>query len=403
MSRPGPEAATRVCLLTPSGRGAVAVVAVAGRDAVAAVDQHFRAASGHRLAAQSLGRIAYGRWGVAAGEDLLVCRRAPEEIEIHCHGGSQSAMQILEDLRRIGCAEVPWEAWHSQKSLCAFATEARTALTSAPTLRTATILLDQYHGAFRNALTEILTQLQAECITEATNHLEQLLERAALGLHLTRPWVVAIGGLPNVGKSSLMNALVGYRRAIVFDQPGTTRDVVAVTTAVDGWPIELCDTAGLHKGREWFETAGIALARGQLKTADQVLWVLDATEVAQSAPRTVWQLARAQAESVAAQLARARTLIVVNKMDLVEGFSLLESQAIATSTLSGLGIEGLLDLIARRLVPQAPPSRAGLPISGEQVETLRSALRACREANRAKAVEVVQGSLESARPPSLQR
>ena len=55
-----------------------------------------------------------------------------------------------------------------------------------------------------------------------------------------------IAGPPNVGKSSLLNALLGYRRAIVFDQPGTTRDVVTSTTAIDGWPVELSDTAGLR-------------------------------------------------------------------------------------------------------------------------------------------------------------
>ena len=67
------------------------------------------------------------------------------------------------------------------------------------------------------------------------------------GLHLTRPWNVVLAGRPNVGKSSLINALLGYTRSIVFDQPGTTRDVVTAATAIDGWPIELSDTAGLRE------------------------------------------------------------------------------------------------------------------------------------------------------------
>ena len=69
-----------------------------------------------------------------------------------------------------------------------------------------------------------------------------------------------LAGRPNVGKSSLTNALLGYTRSIVFDQPGTTRDVVTATTAIDGWPIEFSDTAGLREGSEPLEAAGIERA-----------------------------------------------------------------------------------------------------------------------------------------------
>src|SRR5205823_6640829 len=81
----------------------------------------------------------------------------------------------------------------------------------------------------------------------------------------------------NVGKSSLINALAGYQRSIVAPTPGTTRDVVRVPVALDGWPVELLDTAGLRGDAPALEAAGIEQAREQAASADLCVWVLDAT------------------------------------------------------------------------------------------------------------------------------
>src|SRR6185503_7750192 len=105
----------------------------------------------------------------------------------------------------------------------------------------------------------------------------RLLALAEVGLHLTTPWRVVFAGPPNVGKSSLVNALLGYPRAIVYDQPGTTRDVLTASTAFDGWPFELRDTAGLRDGisLDSVEVEGVARARAQIATADLVVFVHD--------------------------------------------------------------------------------------------------------------------------------
>ncbi len=84
---------------------------------------------------------------------------------------------------------------------------------------------------------------------------------------------VAFVGEPNVGKSSLLNALLRFGRAIVHDQPGTTRDLVSGLTACDGWPVQLIDTAGLGETSEPIERAGVALTTEMLAEADLVLWV----------------------------------------------------------------------------------------------------------------------------------
>ena len=86
---------------------------------------------------------------------------------------------------------------------------------------------------------------------------------------------MVLAGRPNVGKSSLMNALAGHGRSIVHHAPGTTRDAVTLTTAIDGWPVELCDTAGLRPAGDALESAGIERAQERLARADLVVLVCD--------------------------------------------------------------------------------------------------------------------------------
>ncbi len=135
------------------------------------------------------------------------------------------------------------------------------ALTRATTTRTAGILLDQYHGALAAALDRVRAALQREALPEARTLLEQLARYDAVGRRLTTPWRVVIAGAPNVGKSSLVNALAGYQRSVVAPTPGTTRDVVTSRIAIDGFAIELADTAGLRSDAESLEELGIEQAR----------------------------------------------------------------------------------------------------------------------------------------------
>ena len=102
--------------------------------------------------------------------------------------------------------------------------------------------------------------------------------RGRVGLRLITGWRVVIAGRPNVGKSRLLNALAGYQRAIVHSAPGTTRDVVTVATALEGWPVELADTAGVRTTDDPIEQSGIDRALRQTETADLVLKVLDRSE-----------------------------------------------------------------------------------------------------------------------------
>ena len=385
---------TCVCVLTPSGRGAVAVVAVEGSAAVAAVDRYFQAANGRNLDKQPLGRILYGHWSDSQGEDLVVCRRADESLEIHCHGGRQSSAQIVADLVNAGCTQIDADAWLTCQQECPLTAAAHLVMSQATTLRAATILLDQYHGALQREIEAIVVDLKGadlekENAAGAIARLESLLHHAEFGKHLTEPWRVVIAGQPNVGKSSLINALVGYERAIVFDQPGTTRDVVSAATAIEGWPVELSDTAGLHETDDQIETAGISLARERLAAADLVVWVLGAEESGSCYENASMGLAREQAEAVGVRLDVTQTLVVLNKIDLADFTVDKKSPSIGTCAVEGTGIAELLSAIATRLVPNAPSPGAAIPFAPEQVEAVQASLSAARRQEFRLAIEAL--------------
>jgi tRNA modification GTPase len=353
---------TQVVVLTPPGRGAVATVRVEGPQAAARVAAHFRSASGLVLDEQPVGKILFGRWGGAAGEELVVARRGDWAWEIHGHGGAAAVAAIVQSLVADGCEKIAWRDWLRQTDADSLRAEAHLALADARTERAAAILLDQYHGALCGAVEQTLAALRAGEKEQAGRQLRDLLRREPLGRHLVAPWRVVLAGRPNVGKSSLVNALVGYRRAIVYDQPGTTRDVVTANTAIDGWPVELADTAGLRAGGEAIEAAGIARARAGLATADVIVLVFDA-----SAP---WS---AEDQQLADAWPRAPR--VHNKADLARD-SASRPDGLFTSAKTGQGIDQLVAAISQRLWPEPTPPGQPVPFAERHFAALRAALAA---------------------------
>jgi tRNA modification GTPase len=375
----GATTAGRVSVLTPAGRGAVAVVAAAGQGAIAAVDESFRAANGRSFARQERGRIVFGRWtGGDHREEVILLRGEGETLEIHCHGGAVAVERIVAALASAGCEIVPWQEWIKGKSCNEIIREAAIALAAATTRRTAAILLDQFNGALMREVAAAQQELRRGDLTSARDRLTALLASARLGRHLAHPWQVAIAGRPNVGKSSLINALVGYQRAIVFDQPGTTRDVLSADTAIDGWPVRLTDAAGIRETADPLEAEGVSRARRQLHQADLVLWVLDASTLPPGCD--VVEAAMCELAEECGEFAQdARPLIVLNKIDLLEEPPpLSNSSVVAVSALAGLEIDALLAAIAQRLVPNALRRSDAVPFTDRQCSLLESALTAIK-------------------------
>ncbi len=346
----------RVCVLTPAGRGAIAVVAVTGAGSMGAVDQFFHAASGKLFEEIPVGQIAFGRWGNASGEEVVVTRRE-HAIEIHCHGGVAASRAIVESLESHGCQVIDRRDWLAEQSDDPIAAAAHLAVGSALTERAALILLDQVNGALRRALKEVMVNLECGRAEEAKAQLFTLLDRRRLLRRLNEPARVVVTGTPNVGKSSLVNALVGYQRAIVFDTPGTTRDLVTTTTAIDGWGIELIDTAGLRRGADSVEQQGIELALDAISRADLVVHVGEASD---------WVSGKPPSNKFLSRLKGISMIEVASKVDRLDQADVrrLEKRAsdkyFLTSATERLGIEDLLVAIAANVNPSDLP--AGTPV-----------------------------------------
>jgi tRNA modification GTPase len=246
-------------------------------------------------------------------------------------------------------------------------------LSRATTLQTAAILWEQANGLFESSLRALVSSAPADVVAAAAQ-IRNWLTWAEFGLHLTQPWRVVLAGRPNVGKSSLINAILGYTRSVVFDQPGTTRDVVIAPTALDGWPIELSDTAGLRESSDPIEAAGVERARATLGAADLAIVLVDINQPASQSDRAILG-------------EHPHSLLVAHKCDLApyEGTDRWQTEESAgwlrVSSKTGEGLEALVAAISRRLVPRVPPPDALVPITERQVGLLHRGLNAANQSD----------------------
>jgi tRNA modification GTPase len=373
------------------GRAAVAVVLVAGRNATRLISDSIALKSRRPLSEVPLNRIALGNWGDLTGEEVVVCRRTSDEIEIHCHGGSAAVQAVIRRLCKCGGKQLTWQKWLQRSAGDPLRAAAQIALSNAPTARVASVLLDQYHGALTAAIHAAVAANLAGDLGRSATLLDQLLAWEAFGMHLTLPWRVVLAGQPNVGKSSLINALVGFDRSIVSATPGTTRDVVTATAAIAGWPLQLADTAGLRETEDELESAGVELATDTLRKADLVLLVQDARmngDAADEQERFV--------EAISQHLTATRIIRVLNKVDLVQvrsKSSATQSTAIYTSAVTGAGISELINKIAELLVPAVPAPGEAVPFAAEQFAAIRRARNAIDAGNPSALPRLLQSIL----------
>ena len=366
-----PSAPIRVALLTPPGRGALAVVGVAGSGALAAVATLFVPRGAAPLAERPDGAVVFGRWGdPERGEELVVVRHSAERLEVHCHGGLAASEAVLASLRAVGAVRQSWQDWLAAAGASAIEMEAQEALTRVGGPKAAQILCRQLAGALEAEVARIAGLDAAGDVAGAAAARERLRRAARVGLRLTRPWRVVVAGEVNAGKSSLVNALAGHGRSIVSAEPGTTRDVLETRIVLDGWEIDLIDTAGLRDEPEGpTEAAGIERARAAAAGADLVLLCRTGFSLSPES-RTGFSLLE-NSDRLKPVLRDA--ILVLTKCDLGPADH-LPLDAIHTSARTGLGIDTLAAAIVQRLVPEEhddPMLLTGpVPFTARHVEML---------------------------------
>jgi len=356
---------TIAAVSTPFGEGAIAVIRLSGPQALAIAQRVFRA---KRREAELTPRVQH--FGAIVDETgvldevLLTVFRAPasytgeEMVEIGCHGGILVTRRILGLLlergaRSAGPGEFTQRAFLNGKMDLTQA-EAVMDLIRAQTdlgLRAATEQLEGRLGVriceIRDALLDLLAHTEAyidfpeedidpvrgaalmERLESVQERIRLLLRTADQGRVLREGVRTVIYGAPNVGKSSLLNQLLGYERAIVSEIPGTTRDTIEEVVNLRGIPVRLVDTAGVRESEDAIERQGIARTLQHLERADLVLHVVDA-----SRPRT--------------EALDSSRLLVLNKIDLGEHPSWAGCDGVRISCMEGAdacGIEPLAGAI----------------------------------------------------------
>jgi tRNA modification GTPase len=370
---------TIAAISTPIGQGGIGIVRLSGPEAISIAEKVFRSGRKKRLVGAKTFSVIYGHVidpasGREVDEVLVTVMRSPRSytkedvVEINCHGGMVAVRAILELLLSQGArlaepGEFTKRAFLNGRIGLAEA-EAVMDLISARTGESMKLAVDQLKGGLseklrhlRESLIEVCAHAEAYIdfpeeekeirtsaqmlagIGEIKTELASLSKTFDEARFFREGLSVAIVGRPNVGKSSLLNALLEKDRAIVTEIPGTTRDTIEEYLNIRGLPVRIVDTAGIRHSTEAVEKEGIRRSLDALKAADYAIAVLDGSEPLHADDLLILE----KVDSKAA-------IIVINKSDLEQRISPEEGflkgrPRLRLSALNRQGIEELKSLI----------------------------------------------------------
>jgi tRNA modification GTPase len=339
-----------VCCLTPAGASAIAVVGLRGPTVWAKISPYFTPHTKKwSVDFSNPTSITFGKLEKnGLGDEIVLTVKgtaAEQEIELQLHGGPGVVSWCMQFAQELGCERIDWPQW--------FRDDLWKLLPQAITKKTASILLDQCQGAFTKAVASIHNRLGSVDPAILLQEVEALRSWYPLGSHLITPWKIVLAGPPNVGKSSLLNALLGFERAITSPIPGTTRDLVSATVVWQGYPLEFIDTAGMRDEADLLESAGMERTHAASTEADVVLWLVD---LSQSTQHKVSEV--------------KPTLVIGTKGDLPRLANTKVDQVVSSTT--GLGLGALLELVLKWLLPHEPGPGQGLPVTSNDLSLLDS-------------------------------
>lgn len=385
---------TIAAISTPLGEGGIGIVRLSGRDAFRIASKIFSSPKERKLTGAGTRRIIHGfiidpSTNAAIDEVLVSIMRAPntytreDTVEINCHGGLLPLRKTLELLLNNGArlaepGEFTRRAFLSGRIDLSQA-EAVIDIIRAKTEASRKIAIEQLSGSLsekitllRDSITGLCAQIEAyidfpeEDIEPASkdlisggvcsvrDELSLLSESFEEGRFFREGLRVAIVGKPNVGKSSLLNALLKWERAIVTEMPGTTRDLLEEYLNIKGLPVRIMDTAGIRETHEMAEREGVQRSLRAIEDADIVIGVIDGSRHLSDEDLDVLNRLRDQ-----------RTIIALNKSDLLPAEDInkrLEAYSENIVLLSAKTGSGL-DVLKERIVDVVVKPRSLSPLS----------------------------------------
>ena len=401
--RPFQKSDTIAAIATPPGEGAIAVIRISGQRAIDVAEKIFSGpVRGYKSHSAHFGNILAEN-GSIIDSVLLLPMRAPrsytgeETVEIHCHGGSIVTRRVLERIFEAGAraaapGEFSLQAFLNGKIDLAQAEAvqqliaARNELALQAAEKQLQGTLSKRIGHFQKNLTETAAVLEAwvdfpeeglefasmeELISDLekiTFEMRQLQATFHEGKTIHQGLSLCLLGSPNVGKSSLMNALLGKERAIVTEIAGTTRDLLEDELRLSGLHFRLIDTAGIRETEEIVEKEGIRRSKGAMQEADLILLLLDASRPLTDGDRELLNI-----------VPKEKTILVWNKIDLRKPLEAIDwHSTIHISAKERVGLDHLRAAIDQTIWKKGPPSKEEIVITQERhFQALSNALLAC--------------------------
>ena len=346
---------TIVALASPSGSGAIAVIRVSGSNAISICKSVFSSVSGKDISKQKSHTLHLGH--IVDGEKVIDqvllsifkgtnSYTGENTIEISCHGSTYIQQQIIQLLLRKGCrmanaGEFTLRSFLNGKMDLSQA-EAVADLISSDNEASHQIAMQQMRGGFSNEIMQLrqellnfasLIELELDFAEEDVafadrtqfrdllNRIEFVLKRLidsfAVGNVIKNGIPIAIVGEPNVGKSTLLNALLNEERAIVSEIAGTTRDTIEDELVIGGIGFRFIDTAGIRHTKDVVESIGIKKTFEKIEQAQVVLYLFDSLKFKVQSSEYILEI-----EKIKNQFPLKPLIVIINKLDLMTEFEI---------------------------------------------------------------------------------
>ena len=404
---------TIIALATPAGVGAISIIRLSGEKAIDIVDVNFRAINKSKLLKDQkshtilLGHII--NKDTILDEVLVSVFKNPRSytgenvVEISCHGSSFIQQEIIQLFLQNGCrmadnGEFTMRAFLNGKMDLSQA-EAVADVISSNSAASHQMAIQQMRGGITNELKELRTQLLnfaalieleldfagedvefadrtkfKELVSKITFVLKRLIDSFSFGNAMKNGIPVAIIGEPNVGKSTLLNALLNEEKAIVSDIAGTTRDAIEDELIIDGVAFRFIDTAGIRETEDVIESIGIKKAYEKAENAQLIIFLIDSNKFAYSSEDFLHEI-----KTIKDRFPNKRLLVIANKVDTLSCYdsSILQSEIenlILLSAKNKTGIDALKQELTSLVNIGALSNNETIVTNSRHFEALNNAL-----------------------------